>query len=319
MQENLEHKQSEHSESTKLTNCRYCNQAIPIAASVCYICRRSQKWYFNYFRIADFLLLISICISFGMVYFSYKNTQLTSQNLSVSRREAARASEAANRANEAWNLANQGQDKLTQLEPSVRQAKEDVSRINDLVKQGEAKLRSVTEIAKQAEKAASAINETAEFQILVAKAKDDSRLAFDRLIRISENVGPFQVGAKLLVGEIDKQLTASKRLPYLSPFERYDLDTLTSSIKDFWVVYALDVPKHYRPGFLLQVSSLFENGRFTKKEFLEFLYNVIEHEDSIEALHTACKLIDKEANLHKGVRDYEEYLQWWRTHRDSYD
>jgi len=41
---------------------------ITMTNNPCPNCKSHQKWFMNYFHVADMLLLVSICVSFGMVY-----------------------------------------------------------------------------------------------------------------------------------------------------------------------------------------------------------------------------------------------------------
>lgn len=104
--------------------CRYCSSPILAAAKVCPICKLNQRWWLNYFRIGDLLLLISICISFGMVYFSYSNFH-------EAREERIKASDAANRALQAENLVKAANERVAVIEESSRETENQIKKVRD--------------------------------------------------------------------------------------------------------------------------------------------------------------------------------------------
>jgi len=106
-------------------NCLYCNLSMPIQANVCSKCNRDQRWYFNYLRIGDILLLVSLLISFGMMYLSYSNFQ-------VAKIERDKASEALRRASAAEDKVTAG---MQHLQHDIENRSEDVRRIESRVKE----------------------------------------------------------------------------------------------------------------------------------------------------------------------------------------
>jgi hypothetical protein len=173
LQRTPESKQSAANVKPSEKKCIYCYTPMSIYARVCSSCNRDQRWYLNYFRIADLLLLLSILISFGMVYFSYRNFH-------ESREERVKASEALQRASKAEDLVKQGEQQLKQLQVASIEGRKEVNRITSLVKEAENKLAKVEEATKETRQKAGdlsrQLDQYAEGERL-ARKKIEERLA----------------------------------------------------------------------------------------------------------------------------------------------
>ena len=179
IEENKELQRTPESEDTaaQVTPCEkkstYCNTPMPVHARVCASCNRDQRWYLNYFRIGDLLLLVSILISFGMVLFSY-------WNFHESREERVKASDALQRASKAEDLVKQGEQQLKQLQVVTNEGRKEVVRITSLVKEAETKLTKVEDATKETRQRAAdlskQLDEYAKGERL-ARKKIEERLA----------------------------------------------------------------------------------------------------------------------------------------------
>jgi hypothetical protein len=123
--------------------CKYCDMPMPRLARVCAHCQRDQRWYLNYFRRGDILLMIFILVSFVLVYFSY-------ENLRESREERSKAGEAFQRGLSAEDIVQKAQQELEKLKLSGEEGRKEVDRITNLVKEAEGKLSAVETLTKEA-------------------------------------------------------------------------------------------------------------------------------------------------------------------------
>jgi hypothetical protein len=123
--------------------CKYCDMPMARLARVCAHCRRDQRWYLNYFRRGDIILLIFILVSLVLVYFSY-------DNLRQSREERIKATEALQRALSAEEIVKKAEQELEKLKLSGEEGKKEVEKIGSLVKEAEGKLSSVDPLTKEA-------------------------------------------------------------------------------------------------------------------------------------------------------------------------
>jgi transcriptional antiterminator Rof (Rho-off) len=123
--------------------CKYCDMPMPRLARVCIHCHRDQRWYLNYFRRGDLLVIIFILLSVALVYLSH-------ENLRESREERVKAGEALQRAPSAEDIVKRAQQELEKLRQSGEEGRKEVDRITSLVKEAEGKLSAVETLAKEA-------------------------------------------------------------------------------------------------------------------------------------------------------------------------
>src|SRR5271157_2770477 len=100
--------------------CKYCTSDIPSTAKICPVCKFNQKWYLNYFRIGDILLLASISVSAFMVIFSYLNFHEAREERVKAAVALTTANDAANKASSAVIRANNAAIRVSQAETAVQ-------------------------------------------------------------------------------------------------------------------------------------------------------------------------------------------------------
>jgi hypothetical protein len=130
--------------------CKYCDMSMPRLARVCVHCNRDQRWYLNYFRRGDLLLLIFILISLALVYFSH-------ENFLKLREERLKAGEALQVALTAEDIVKKAQQELEKLRLSGEEGRKEVDRITSLVREAEGKLSAVETLAKEARQKADSL------------------------------------------------------------------------------------------------------------------------------------------------------------------
>lgn len=124
-QTNASGSETNNTESLIVTSdkkCIYCYSTMPAQANVCSKCRMDQRWYLNYFRIGDFLLMISLLISLGMMYFSHLNYKMAKS-------ENIKASEAVERADKALIRASAVEDMAKKLQADIQDKSDEVVRL----------------------------------------------------------------------------------------------------------------------------------------------------------------------------------------------
>jgi hypothetical protein len=147
----MEGKEQEHQDFGKIVpqvtgsgkECKYCDTPMSRLARVCVHCNRDQRWYLNYFRLGDLLLLIFILVSLALVYFFH-------ENFLESREERGKSGEARQRALSAEDIDKKAQQELEKLKLSGEEGRKEVDRIISLVKEAEGKLSAMETLAKEA-------------------------------------------------------------------------------------------------------------------------------------------------------------------------
>jgi hypothetical protein len=144
------------------------------------------------------------------------------------------------------------------------------------------------------------------FYLLMVRAVNDDRIAYDCLAEISNNLSTFKEHAGSTVVRINLELSTRVREHLAVPWSKYDMDPEQADIQEFETKYN-KIFGFYKPHYL---AKLWSQERFSKKEKLQFLYNIIKVERSLFGLHTACDLMEREAGLHTDMSHSKEYLSW---------
>lgn len=182
-----EHQRSSEPEnsSVPLTSlekkCTYCDTSMPIHARVCSNCNRDQRWYLNHFRVGDLLLFVFLLISFGVVYFSYRNFQESTE-------ERVKASQALERTSAVENIVKQSKEQLEQLQRASEEGRKEVDRITSLVKEAETKLANVEDVTKETKQKAQALSKQSEEYQKDIRAKTARILELERQAKVIRTI-----------------------------------------------------------------------------------------------------------------------------------
>jgi ribosomal protein L40E len=299
--------------------CRYCLSTIPQSASVCRECGRHQRWYLNYFRIDH----IGLVIALAMMLIAY-------QQLYEAKQERIAAKDALKKAQQAEDVATtltkhlgdvrtQVEDQQKSIGRIAEQAKQAYSEIRtaqDLSVQAKNQLQSAQGLVRKAETSVEQLRATVDFNLLLAKAKEDDREAFHRLERMTKEKGPFQETALNAVVQIAFEVNPSVTVRIDPPvhWESFSLDPKSAKMEDLLKIYPSLHPI-FKPSF---ISQIWAQDRFPKEQRMEFLYEVIKSDRSLHALDRACMLMNKEAQINKNILGAREYMKWWEDNRSKY-
>ena len=162
---------------------------------------------------------------------------------------------------------------------------------------------------KQAKDAVSNMQSIVDFNFLLTKANSDDRGAFDRLVEIAQESGPFQDLANkakariiLLPETLPKNTSLEnelKELGYTELLRFYHESPSDSSI----ILVAVD-----------------KSPRLTKEEKFDFLVTMIDKDESLMVVKRACLFIKplleefrqtKPGASHRAIKKCEEYGKAW--------
>lgn len=159
------------------------------------------------------------------------------------------------------------------------------------------------------------LNRLSSFMMLVTKAKNDDRMAFDELRVISKDRNHvFRDIARQAGSQIFSEVTSAGAPEQVVHYPFKD-KSLKLSYGEFQQAYAGALPL-YRPVIL---RDFWGNPKYTEYEKLDFMMKVIETDSSLRALQTACKLVDQKAMLLKPFIAYEAYTDWWKENKAKYN
>jgi len=301
-------------------HCRYCKHIIYRTATVCPDCARDQRWYLNYFRIDHVGLIIALV----MILIAY-------QQLMEVRQERLAASQALKRADEVEKKATKLTENLGEVQARVKRHEESISLIAERAKQSFAEIEAAQQLSlqaksqveevkglvKKAETSVDQLRNTVDFSLLLTKVRNDDRQAFDQIMKLAEEKGPFwktfyDVAVQIAM-EVDPFVSA--RIDPEVPWKRYAADPKLDQMEKLLKIYS-SIPSVFKPDFISQIWS---QERFPKQRRMDFLYEVIKSDRSLRALHRACALMNEEAKINKNILLAKQYLHWWEANRARYD
>jgi len=301
--------------------CRYCASPMPAEASVCLHCGRNKRWYLNHLHIDHIGLLIALIMMI-----------IAFQQLGEARKEHIAANQALERARGAEETAltvsknlenvqlnvNQQQLTITHIETKAKQALKEINAINDLSTQAISHAENAEQLVSKAQKSIDELTKLMDFNLLVLKATNDDRHAFDQLMKVP-NDDPFHEMAIKTVFIITDDPRLSWQIRQDASMQ-YNFDWNTKSWDFLLKMYPhpeMDTyDNRYKPNIL---SRIWAQKRFPIKKRLDFLYHVIKTDGSIAALNRACMLMNEEAHINKNIMGAKSYLEWYEANRSKYD
>ncbi|MCE5273706.1 MAG: hypothetical protein LLG43_01070 [Deltaproteobacteria bacterium] len=327
----------------KLKYCRYCSASIKHSSKVCRECGRDQRWYLNYFRVDH----IGMIITLGMMLIAYQQLkEVRSERVSAGQalvraqgaevtankvtknvgiietkvKEQERTVNAiAESAKDAFSLIESTKQLSLQAKSELKEAQQlsiktvsEVKSAHDLTNQAKSDVRNTKDLVKKAERSVDQMKETVEFNDILAKAKNDDRLAFNQLVSLSNGKGRFRKESLEAIGQI--ALDDNVRIDIPVKWSKYSLDPKTTSFVELIKIYP-SLHSIYKPDF---ISTIWTQDRFPKLVKLDFLYTLIKAEKSLRALDRACRLMNQEAKVNKNIIGANEYMIWWEIHRTDY-
>jgi hypothetical protein len=207
-------------------------------------------------------------------------------------------------------------DTIALIVRDANEARNDINEVAEISAEAKAKAEKIAEVLSEAQRALQEIKTVSDFSLLLTKASNDDRTAFDSILEIAKNRNHqfYSLANQALLQIItDPQVTGL--LTYRIDWGKdHNLDPNTATWEEFLEVYRKEIPFRW-PSVL---STMWKQDRFAKSKRIEALYDVIKTTISLKCLHKACKLINEEAKLDKNILAYDEYLRWWEQNRVEY-
>jgi hypothetical protein len=277
--------------------CRYCASYLLPEAEVCTVCDRFRSWWRNYLRLDHLGILVSIVV----IVFSYFNLKLSQDNLAETKQKRVEATAALQRVEKAEVIIDKLQKEASDALERVGRAEVTVSNVQDVL--------------KEAQYTVADLKSNINFNILLLRASNDDRNAFNELLEISMKPGQFQILAAIIVYRILDDLATNEILSSSVQWSEYNIDPNKASIEEFQEKYK-SVSLFAKPSYLRYIWS---QERFTKISRLQMLYSIIQHTTSLRGLDAACRLMNQEARINKNIIWAHEYLLWWGKNKSKYE
>ena len=202
-------------------------------------------------------------------------------------------------------------DEIALVARNTNKAHDDLSELAEIKKKADEKLASIQHAASEAEIGLKRLNSITDFSMLLARANNDNRYAFDLLVEIAKKDGVFKELADRAVIEIAHEINLQDRIDPKFPWDAYRISPEKAPIEKWRAIYN-HIPSLYRPAFL---SRFWQQDRFSKHDRLEFLYIIIRSDSSLRTVHRACMLMNNVAKLNKNLLAKERYVEWWEKEK----
>jgi len=210
----------------------------------------------------------------------------------------------------------QGQsDQISLMVRESEHARKDIREVEDLSKSAKVKVDDVARIQEQAQLALDQVRTITKFNMLIAAAMSDDRLALDELLEIANAaknpLSQLALQASLAVASNPTLIDILKPVP---KWEDEPFDHKTATFEEYSDAYYRFKPI-LKPAVL---NALWSNEHIPLFRKLSFLVDVMKATDSIRVLHMTCILVNKEAALDKNALVYDQYLEWWEENKSQY-
>lgn len=299
--------------------CKCCRQPIDQDAAVCHHCSRHQNWIVRNLANAGFLIAVI------MMFIAY-------QQLSEAKKQRIAASDALSKASKAENTANAAATDITGIQTRVKtqeasisevassaiEAKQKLALVQELLNKTQMDVKMATGAVGQAEIDLKRVREASEFGMLLVRASNDDRKAFDMLRTYAVSPGhPLRKLSSETIELIIDKMYPPVRL--LQPdreiaWDQFGVDPSRLTSKAFYNFYKSS-SVYWRPSLL---AYFWKSDHYSKFEKLELTYEVIKTDDSLNVLDGACRFMNAEAKINKNILDATEYLRWWEGKRSNY-
>lgn len=214
--------------------------------------------------------------------------------------EAERLSQLALKLND----VQKGLETLSNDQSAMKAKAEQINIYASEARQKAAELESLVEKAADAQRK---LGQATEFTMLLARASNDDRTAFDKLMAMAfDERNPEAELAKSAIIKIATDIT--NVLHFDSDTTKQGLAPKTASIAEFKVF----IQDAKRPDFAVAVvNKLMEQDRFRKRDRLQVLVDTISDTKSVAVLSAACQALNAEAKIDKNIIGWPQYIQWW--------
>ncbi len=284
---------------TAVKTCRHCKQEIPIGARKCYHCSGYQGRLLSLLSYAPAVIaIIMMCISIVQVLLSSRQLDLSFRQLDEAKQQKKVASDALSRAQQAESSAQFTSNELKRLSGAM----------NLLYANAQARVDHLEDITEKANLAVADLKSVTDFTLTVEEAKNDSRKSFDVLLATTnlKNARFSRLASNALYQILVS--THTENLFMTDPqWNKHNVDPKKASFRVLATVYKTEHPYTQ----VRMQYTIWKQNRFSKRDRIAFLIDIIKTTSSVRCLHQACKLLDEEAGIGKNFTGYEEFLQWW--------
>lgn len=205
-------------------------------------------------------------------------------------------------------------DSIAMVVRDANKARSDIDRIDGYARTAKSKAEEAEVAAKNANASQAELSRLSAFNLILTRANNDDRKAFDELLRIANT--PDHPYKEIATSAVVSVVSNSGLFLSISEGDwiKFSFDPKTASLEDYRVLMMRSRPDVQASA----LDALWAQERFSKFEKLNFSAETISQTQSIRVLMDACQKVNSEAKLDKNILAYPLYLQWWAVHQSDY-
>ena len=179
------------------------------------------------------------------------------------------------------------------------------------------KLKDLDAALQRANDSINKLDAATDFSLIVSKAQNDDRLAFNQLMQIANATNSlFAPAAISILNTIVAEVQGEVIIDYTSltvNWDLYGINPDTDSLQKLEEAYSTH-PNSRILRFNI-VKKIFESNRFSELARYDFLAKVIQSENSLKIVQLAINLMTPKSNIRANFLVTDLYLQWWSKNR----
>ena len=168
---------------------------------------------------------------------------------------------------------------------------------------------------QEAGDALSRLQSLSEFYELATLVRSDDRRAFESIMKIFQNPSdPRFSQARAIISNLPKEVEASNLLGYPLDWKPLGVDPDTADISTFKALMARLWPVHQTT----VMGAVWGAQHLSKYDRIQFVIDIVINTPSLRCLDVGCRLLRQESKLDKNFLAWQEYPQWWESHKHEY-
>jgi hypothetical protein len=168
---------------------------------------------------------------------------------------------------------------------------------------------------QEAGDALSRLQSLSEFYELATLVRSDDRRAFESIMKIFQNPSDQRFAqARAIISNLPKEVEASNLLGYPVDWNPLGVDPGTADISTFKAVMQKLRPVHQTT----VMGTVWDAQHLSKYDRIQFVMDIVVNTGSLRCLDVGCRLLAKESKLDRNFLAWQEYPQWWESHKHEY-
>jgi len=306
--------------------CRNCFQEIHVSATVCQHCGQGQSFWRRHFGdIATVVSIVMVIVAVAQLIGAFKENV----DASKAKETAETAAENANSvlaqvksdANEIDRLKHTVENQGAMVELVSKQAFKVTNLTEDLSEKNlemESKLKTLDLTTVKTVEILEDFQLINEFLMTVIEAQNDGRVAYDKLLKWSEDES-FKLNRQAWqawMGISSKHNPIAYRTNRAVPWKE-GVDPSKLSLSELKRNYqSQEALSFYKPAL---IEYIWERQDIPKKDRMEFLVDVIRNDKSLTAVEYAGRFFSQGAGIKLHPLGVKAALKWWEENQDRFE